>query len=532
MNSTPRPLPELDRISDYVTYYAEHMPRRVALVQGKQCLTYFEFHSAVQTFGRALLAAGIGKGDRVAMLATPCIEFSIVYMATASIGAIWLGLNPKHRLAEFRYLVGDARPSVLVVQVHIDGRDYSDDIGALREEYQDIQHVVSLDDDTLVRSTGFAAFVATGEDISMADYHLAQAQVSRTDPALLVYTSGSTGDPKGAMLTHQGMIVCRLVEAAHWGVDQPRTLVNVPIDHITGADEIPDYCLVAGGTLYFMERFGARATLELVQRERLNFILQFPTQFQLMIALPDFDEFDLSSLECLVWMGAPASRDLLARLHRLDARLVTAWGQTEVSGEVTFTDAGADFEVLANTIGRPDPRFELRLCDSEGRLVPQGEPGEIQVRGEILMAGYYARPEATAEAIDENGWLHTGDVGRERADGNLELVGRLKQMYKSGGYNVYPREIEVVIESHPAVAMAAVVAVPDALYQEVGHAFVETEQGVQLSVEEIADHCRLQLANYKIPKAFDISPDLPKLSTGKIDKKTLQARTCGSHRGT
>ena len=514
--------PELERISDYVLYYAEHASARMALAQGERRLTYAEFSQCVQRCARALLASGVGKGDRVAMLCTPSIEFYIVYMATASIGGIWLGLNPKHRLDEYRFVVGDARPKVLISEARIKDRDYTPELTALMQEQVEIERLITLDGGIENLSTGYETFLQEAGDITAQDYQTVIESVSGADPALLVYTSGSTGTSKGTMLTHRGIVCCRLIEAEHWQLEHPSTVVNLPVNHIAGGDEIPDYALVTGGTLYFMEQFDARGTLELIQRERLTYILQFPTQFHLMLSLPDFDAYDLSSLQCVVWAGAPASRDLLARLRHLDARLATAWGQTETSGEVTFTDADADSEVLASTIGRADPRYEVRLVDPQGHPVRVGEPGEILVRADILMAGYFGRPDATREAIDVDGWLHTGDIGRERDDGNLELVGRLKEMYKSGGYNIYPREIEIALESHPAVAMAAVVAVPDPLYQEVGHAFVETEGGALLSEADIERYCRERIANYKVPKRFSLSEDLPKLSTGKIDKKTLQ----------
>ena len=520
MNTPP---PELERISDYVLHYAKHAPHRLALAQDDRRVTYEQLAQSVRACARALLACGIEKGDRVAMLATPSIEFYVVYMATVSIGGIWLGLNPRHRLGEFRDVLADARPKLLISRVQIGDRRYCAELAGLLEAPTSIERLITLGGVTEGRSTPLESFLGEGESISSERYESACARVAGADCALLIYTSGSTGKPKGAMLSHRGIVRARLIEAEHWDLDRPRTVVNLPINHIAGGDEIPDYCLVCGGTSFFMEQFDARGTLALIQREKLNYILQFPTQFQLMVSVPDYDSFDLSSLELVVWAGAPASRDLLARLRRLDARLATAWGQTETSGEVTFTDTDATFEVLSSTMGRIEPRYESRLVTADGRPAPSGEAGELHVRDEILMLGYFARPEATREAIDGDGWLRTGDVFRLREDGNVELIGRLKEMYKSGGYNVYPREVEIAIESHPAVAMAAVVAVPDPLYQEVGHAFVETEPGMNVDPAEIEAHCRTRIANYKVPKRILVSDDLPKFSTGKLDKKALQA---------
>ena len=519
-----KPLPELARISDYVRHYAEICPRQLALAQDGRRVDYQSFHELVERCAAALLTQGVGKGDRVAMLCTPSIEFYVVYMATVSIGGIWLGLNPSHRLEELRYVITDAKPRILISRIFIGQRDYTTELRALMHTDYAVQRLVTLEQPLSGLATDFSEFLREAGHTTLSDYQRARAAVCGSDAALLVYTSGSTGQPKGAMLTHTGIVKCRLIEADHWHVERPSTVVNLPINHIAGADEIPDYALVAGGTIHFMEHFDASATLQLIANERLTYLLQFPTQFQLMVSAPMFDSLDLSSLECVVWAGAPLSKDLLSRLTQLDARLANAWGQTETSGEITFTDADAGFEVLTNTVGRVDPRYEVRFVDPDGASVPVGEPGEIQVRGDILMLGYFERPEATRLAIDTEGWLHSGDIGRQREDGNIELVGRLKEFYKSGGYNIYPREIEIVLESHPSVAMAAVVGVPDELYQEVGHGFVETEPGGLLTEREIQDFCRTKLANYKVPKRFTVTAALPKLSTGKIDKKTLQRR--------
>jgi acyl-CoA synthetase (AMP-forming)/AMP-acid ligase II len=519
-----RALPELERISDYVHHYATASPKHLALAETGRRVDYESFHEHVEAAAKALLAYGLRRGDRVAMLCPPSIDFYVVYMATASIGGIWLGLNPSHRLEELLYVIKDAKPRILISRIHIRERDYTDELAALMHEDHGVEQLVTLERPVTGLGVGYVDFLRGASRTTSSDHRHAIDDVRGSDTALLVYTSGSTGQPKGAMLTHCGIVRCRWVEADHWQVERPSTVVNLPINHIMGADEIPDYVLVAGGSIHFMEQFDAAATLRLIAAERLNYLLQFPTQFQLMVSVPEFDSLDLTSLECVVWAGAPLSKDLLSRLAGLGTRLANAWGQTETSGEMMFTDSDADFEVLANTVGRVDPRFEVRFVDTDGVQVPAGEAGEIQVRGDMLMHGYFARPEATREAIDVDGWLHTGDIGRQRADGNIELVGRLKDFYKSGGYNIYPREIEIVLEAHPSVAMAAVVGVTDPLYQEVGHGFVETERGAQLDARELSDYCRRQLANYKVPKRFTISHTLPKLSTGKIDKKELAKR--------
>ena len=225
-------------------------------------------------------------------------------------------------------------------------------------------------------------------------------------------------------------------------------------------------------------------------------------------------------MQLIIWSGSAAPRDLILQLREICPNLSSSYGLTESVGSVTYAVGTDDLDILADTIGFPCPAYEFRLASPEGVEVGVGEPGEIQVRGDFIMLGYWNRPEATSEAIDAEGWLHTGDLGVSRPDGAIRLIGRLKEMFKSGGYNVYPREIEIALESHPAVRLAAVIGVPDPVYSEVGHAFVVADG---ITEAELREHCRTRLANYKVPKRFTIRSDLPLLPIGKIDKRALRA---------
>ena len=218
------------------------------------------------------------------------------------------------------------------------------------------------------------------------------------------------------------------------------------------------------------------------------------------------------------------ARDLVARLYELDATLATAFGMTELTVYATYSDLDAPFDVLAETIGRPDPRYEVRVADDDGNLVAAGQRGEIQARGPWVMNGYFGNPTATREAYTEDGWFKTGDVAEVRADGNLTIVGRTKEMYISGGYNIYPREIELVLESHPAVVAAAVVGVGDDVFGEVGYGFAQRLPDQSATPEQLTAWCRDRLANYKVPKVVEIVDELPRLAIGKIDKQDLANR--------
>ncbi len=250
--------------------------------------------------------------------------------------------------------------------------------------------------------------------------------------------------------------------------------------------------------------------------------LQSSAMFHFATVHPDYPPTDFSALETIVWAGAPMARDIVTKLSRTGAQLSTAFGMTELGTYATFSDADADYDTLAAVIGKPEPRYELRIADADGRPVAAGTQGEIQAHGNWLFQGYFGAPEKTAEAFTADGWFKTGDIAVERPDGNWQIVGRMKEMYKSGGFNIYPREIEIALEAHPDVAMAAVLGVADPLYHETGHAFVQPQPGAALSAEECVSWCKDQLANYKVPKRFTIIDELPRLANGKLDKMSLR----------
>jgi len=239
--------------------------------------------------------------------------------------------------------------------------------------------------------------------------------------------------------------------------------------------------------------------------------------------VPDRRTRDTASLKVLFFEGAPMPADQIPDLQEMARTVVTAWGLTESSCSVTYTAAGDGLAVLAETVGRAAPGYEVLILDAEGRPAADGEAGEVLVRGPCVMAGYFRQPEATAAVIDAEGWLHSGDIGRFDDSGRLRIIGRIKEMFKSGGYNIYPREIETVLESHPAVSLAAVVAMPDPLYREIGCAFLLRKPGCPLEPEALSAWCRARLANYKIPKRFVIRDELPLLPIGKLDKTALRA---------
>jgi acyl-CoA synthetase (AMP-forming)/AMP-acid ligase II len=513
-------LPEFDKLVDYLSYYATSRPESEAMVLDRQRISYREFADLVDRSARSLHARGIRKGDRVATLSTPRPEFYISLLATVKIGGIWVGLNPRHHIDELRYVLTDSRAQILFALPRFEGRDFVPDLRTLAREVP--KGIVTFGEGLDGLSVDFEDFQREPEGAAK-DFQAMCERVKGHDPAIVVYTSGSTGKPKGAVITHRGFILAYRTQYEHWGTVPMRILNNLPINHIGCAGDICSYALICGGTTIFLERFNAANALKLIERERISTLLGVPTMYLLMVELPDFLQHDLSSLQVIIWGGAAAPKELILKLRSsCSARLYNCYGLTESVAAVTYTDDDASVEVLAETVGRPERRFGFRIVDANGREVEVGTPGEICIRGDIVTPGYLNQPEASAEAIDEEGWLRTGDIGLQRPDGNIHFIGRIKEMFKSGGYNVYPREVEIVIESHPSVAMAAIVSVPDPLYSEVGHAFVIARQGFAVNEDELRAYCRERLGNYKVPKRFVLLNELPMLPVGKIDKQALK----------
>lgn len=519
--------PDLPLISDYPAHFAAIHPARDAVILGDERLSHAAFAARIDRCARALLACGIVKGDRIATLSTPRPVYLVVFLAAARIGAIWCGLNPRAKLDELSYVVGDAAPRLLLSITAFEERDFRSDLERLMAGHPCLERLILLDGGALDSTESFEAFLAMGDGVSDEDLESARRAVSPSDAALIVYTSGSTGRPKGALLSHGGIVHTARVQCAHWWADPFRIMNNMPINHIGGAVQISCHAIVAGGTNVMMERFAPSEMPATIERHQVTIMHQVATMYRILLDREEARRHDLSSLQALVWSGAPAPRDLIQALRRLTPRLYTSYGQTEIGGEVTFTADGASDEVLAETAGRPEPGYDVRIGDERGRPLLAGQAGEIQVRAKTVMLGYFNRLEETAAAFTPDGYLRTSDIAEEHPDGHYRIVGRLREMFKSGGYNVYPREVELAIEAHAGVAMAAVIGVPDALYGEVGHAYILREPGAEVTAAALDAHCRDRLANYKVPKRFAVRDALPMLPIGKIDKPALEAEALG-----
>ncbi|PRZ42522.1 long-chain acyl-CoA synthetase [Antricoccus suffuscus] len=514
--------PRFDKISDYLRYWASKAPGRTAYRHGEDVATYSRLNAEVDRFARALLAAGVGAGDRVAVRSTPRPEFWISFLATTSIGAVWLGINPRYKERELDHVISDSKPRIVFAQVSADDRTADDELTRVLVDGGAPPPVTFGDE-----PTELAEFLAAGGEVSSVELKRAQNAVEPDRAALIVYTSGSTGVPKGAMLSNVGLCRSFEIQARHHGDDVMAVIANLPINHIGGVGDLCCTPFINGGSIVFQETFDPAAILRAVERDGVTTLMQVPTMLKMIAEHPAFDATDLTTLKSVHWGGGPLPLSIIEAYRSRGLRVGTTYGLTEITGSVTYSKESASSIQLSESVGHPVDEVDLRLEAEDGSAATTGKEGEILVRHPGQFIGYFNRPDATSAAMSDDGYLRTGDVGVLEPDGSLRLVGRMHEMYKSGGYNVYPREVELVLESHPEVRLSAVVARPDPVYDEVGVAFVEIGQFDEEPEIELRRWCRARLANFKIPKEFRIVEALPLLPIGKVDKVALREQARG-----
>lgn len=505
-----------------IEQYAQTDPELTVSIFDDQTVSYGDLWQQVETTATALLALGVQPGQRVATLSTPRPEFLVTYLAASSIGAVWLGLNPRYTVHELSHVISDAAP---VLVFTLAGENAPELLPRLEAVYEELgidskPPFVALNKGVNAEgSMPWSAFVQEADRCDPSALKHAHDSVAPSDTAMIVYTSGTTGKPKGARVRHSGLARLAYVQCKQWSVSQPRVLVNLPINHIGCVGDLCSVTLYGKGSLVFSENFNVEESLALIENKKVSALFQIPTQLQMLAASPNFKTYSLANLELIGWGGGPLSLAVINKYRAKGCRVMTTYGLTEVGSSVSYTVVDASDEVLTNTVGSPDPQLKLRFLAEDGSWAGEQGPGEVCVKHSSVMAGYLNLPDATAEAFTADGWLRTGDIGEVRDDGNLVLFSRVSEMYKSGGYNVYPREIEQVLESYPGIEIAVVLARPDSKWGEVGVAFLESVREIDL--EKLQQCARNSLANYKIPKNFSVMT-LPRLSNDKIDKQKLR----------
>jgi fatty-acyl-CoA synthase len=483
--------------------------------------TYRELDEAVDRVASALLAEGIAKGDRVGIWSPNCAEWVVVQYATAKIGAILVNINPAYRSHELRYVLDQSSIRMLIAAPSFKTSDYAAMIEEVRGE------CAALEDVVLLGSTRWETIAACGVDEDALGARA--AALSFDDPINIQYTSGTTGFPKGATLSHHnilnnGYFVGRLLDYT----DEDRVCVPVPFYHCFGMVMGNLGATSNGATIVIpAPAFDPVATLQAVQDERCTSLYGVPTMFIAELGLANFASYDLSSLRTGIMAGAPCPVEVMKRVvAEMNMTGVTImYGMTETSPVSTMTRRSDDLERRVSTVGTVMPHVEVQVIDpTSGLTVPTGTPGELCTRGYSVMLGYWDAPQQTADAIDTAGWMHTGDLAVMDADGYVAIVGRIKDMVIRGGENIYPREVEEFLYGHPSIDDVQVIGVPDEKYGEELMAWVRLKPETSLTIDELRAFCEGKLAHYKIPRYLHVTDEFPMTVTGKIRKVEMRER--------
>lgn len=510
---------------------------REAVIDGDLRLTYAELNARVNRFGRAVVARGLPPGSRVAIWAPNSAYWIIAALGALAAGCVLVPLNTRFKGAEARYALARARVSMVVLHSGFLGNDY---LGMLRDTDQaaptaarpvaalpDLRTVVTIDDTGDDTVLSWADFDRLADEVPEAELDRRVEAVRPDSVSDIMFTSGTTGDPKGAMTTHAVNLRVDRAWADMVGLrtDDRYLLVN-PLFHSFGYRAGLLATLIRRATLLPQAVFDVPTTLELIQRERVTVLPGAPTVYTSILDHPSRGDYDLSSVRLAVTGATIVPVALIERMRdELGFEtVVTAYGLTETCGTSTVCPPDAPIEKISTTCGVAIPGVEVGIMDRYGVLLPPGQDGEVVVRGYNVMVGYFEDPEATAAAIDRDGWLHTGDVGRLDEEGYLTITDRIKDMIVVGGFNVYPAEVERTLARHPHVSEAAVVGTPDARLGEVGHAYVIPRPGTSPSEDDIIAYCRANLANFKVPRKVTFVTELPRTPSGKVQKFKLRQR--------
>lgn len=509
---------------DILSNHASDYPDRIALAYKDEQITYAEFAKSVDHCTKQFMALGITSGDCIAVLTPPRTEAMITFFAASRLGAVWVGLNPRYRIRELSYVIGHAAPKLIVSVNGFEERDFVADINAAIAESTNPAmscKVICFDGEGKSPDMLQAALQeACGKPVHESALH----PIEPSMPAMLVYTSGTTGNPKGVLLSQEALIYRSTVQAHTFAVNSHPVVINfAPINHIGGMHFRGLSQILAAGTIVYQDRYRTSEVMQLIEKHCVNMLMLGSTMMQMLLRDPSFDIGILRKMEWFIFSGAAIPMPILQRISQYCPKIGSTYGLTESCGSVSYIVDTDSLESAAYTIGLDIPEGQMRVADEFGNVLTNGHTGELQIKKRYCMSEYLHDKAATYATITIDGWLKTGDTAILQEDGRFKLVGRIKEMYKSGGYNVYPREIEVILEQHPDVLMAAVIAVDDELYQQVGHAYVVPQPDSALSAIELKDWCQDRLANYKIPKRINIQTSLPMLSIGKVDKLALRA---------
>ena len=507
-----------------MTRAAERFGAAEAFVDGDVRLSFVELAAEVERAARAFIASGIEPGDRVCLWGPNCVEWALAELGLHAAGAVLVPLNTRFKGKEAGYIIATSRARMLFTVTDFLDTDYV----ALLDG---VDGLASLEETVVLRGatrdglTAWADFLARADQVSVEAAAERAAGIDGEDTSDILFTSGTTGNPKGAMLRHAAGI--RAFDA--WSTvvglrEGDRYLIINPFFHAFGLKAGILASLIKGATILPQPVFDVPTVMERVPRDAITMLPGPPAIYQTILNHPDLERFDLSSLRLAVTGAAAIPVEMVRRMYDTLGfeTVVTGYGLTESHGIATMCRHDDDPETIATTSGRAIPDVEVLVVDDDGHEVPRGEPGEVVIRGYNLMSGYFEDPEQTAEAIDADGWLHTGDIAVMDERGYIDVTDRKKDMFIQGGFNAYPAEIENLLLDHPDIAQVAVIGVPDERLGEVGMAFVVPRVGTRPDEAGIVAWAREQMANYKAPRYVEIVDALPLNASNKVLKYELR----------
>lgn len=519
---------------------AAKYPDKDALVnvQRGQRFTYLELKKECDQAAKAFIKMGVKKGDHIAIWGTNVNEWVLTFFAAAKIGAVVVTINTNYRSHELKYLLEQSDTMTLFLIEEYRDNHYIDTIYDICPELKNslpgqghcaqlpnLKNIVLLEDKNFSGIFNWHDFMNLGSDISDAELALAQAACQPEDVINIQYTSGTTGFPKGVMLTHNNVINnAYYVGACQNYTDQERLCIPVPFFHCFGLTMSITVCVAYGAAMVPTEQFKSEWVLEAIEKEKCTALQGVPTMWIALLEQPDFKKYDISSLRTGIMAGSPCPLEVMQRVVDTMAPEVTiAYGQTESSPVVTQTRPDDSLARRVSTVGQAAPGVEIKILDfATGQECPPNEQGEVCFRGYVVMKGYYKMMDETKEVIDQDGWLHSGDLGVKDAAGYVKITGRLKDMIIRGGENIYPREIEEFLYTNPKVQDVQVVGVPSDKYGEQVMACIQLKEGETATEEEIQSFCEQKISRYKIPKYIRFMKEYPMTASGKIQKFKLR----------
>jgi fatty-acyl-CoA synthase len=529
-------------IGDMFDETATRFPNQDALIVHHQNIrfTYKQFKKVVDTCAKAFLALGVAKGDRVGIWSPNRYEWTVTQFATAKIGAILVNINPSYRLHELEYALNQSGCSVLVTADVFKTSYFTDMLFTLAPELQtctkgqlvaeklpQLHLIINMASDEKTGMWSWDDFLKQGKKSTQQDLENRQNSLSADEPINIQYTSGTTGFPKGATLSHHnilnnGFFVGELMNFT----EKDRLVIPVPLYHCFGMVMGNLACITHGAAMiYASEGFEPATALAAVEREKATGLFGVPTMFIAELDLPDFHKYDLKSLRTGIMAGSPCPIEVMKKVQNLMhiSEMEIAYGMTETSPVSTQTRIGTPLEKQVSTVGQIHPHLEVKIIDPEtGQTVKRGESGELCTRGYSVMLGYWGNEAATRKAIDAARWMHTGDLATMDTEGYVKIVGRIKDMIIRGGENIYPREIEEFLYTHPSISDVQVIGVPDLKFGEAVMAWVRLKEGETVSLEDMKAFCNGQIAHFKTPQYLRLTDSFPMTVTGKVRKVEMR----------